>query len=501
MLVELQELPTRELYRLLWAYYQNNGLYETLADEVSRVSSASAKDLRAIRNPANRVVEFYATKIWPGELDKALVIETDNDSIIDPLQQVWTWSNWASRKQRFIRWFATLGEGFIKTVSTADQKRVYHQVLDPTWVTDFDTDERGYLTWLRLDYAAERRKEDGSKETYTHTEVWDKAIQAAQYWDHKKALGTNLKQLGDPSEVWEFSQAQIDFIPIVYAPFRDIGGDNERGNGAFTYALDKIDEANRLASMLHARLFRYGKPDKALVGVGSDASGRPLPPPILQKDDGTKIDSNTYDMGDEKLYRLPSGWTIENLIPNLPWDSALAILNAHLAELEHDLPELVYWRIGESSDLSGKAIRMMLTGAIDRAVEVRGNAEAILQRADEMALTIGQNLGVFSGLGAYENGDFQHRFVQQPIIPLTEEEIATTMELYVRATVPVHIAAQWAGKTEEAIEELTQATEEERKRQEESLQNAMNNVQTNLAKGGNTPEDANQTQDKQPAKE
>src|SRR5690606_6240957 len=87
--------------------------------------------------------------------------------------------------------------------------------------------------------------------------------------------------------------------------------------------------------------------------------------------------------------------------------------------------QLKWGEIADNRDLSGKAIRLMLTAAIAVAEEVRGNAESALVRAHQMALTIGQVNGLFDeSLGSYDNDDFEHWFEERSIVPLDEEEEA-----------------------------------------------------------------------------
>ena len=488
-LADLRESPTRDLYKLLWSYYSNNGLYETLRDELSVMTDE--REIHPLRNPVNRAVEFYVAKMWPGTAEQAWVIEADNESIIEPIQQVWRWSNMDARKQRMVRWFTIFGEMFVKVAVKRDSvgkvTRVYQQVLDPSWVSDFDLDERGFLTFIRMDYQAAARLPSGLIEPYFHTEVWSKQDGVMMIWDHKRGLDAKLETLGPPGLMTALSDFGIDFIPIVYAPMRDIGGDGERGNGCFTHALDKIDEANRLVSSLHSRLFRYNRPDKALVGVGTDTVGRPLPPPSISDETD---DESVVTYGEERFYKLPSGWKIETIVPQLAWDSALKILQDHMMELEHDMPELAYWRISEARDLSGKAIRMIMSGAIDRVLEARGNGEAAMVRANQMALTIGVQTGLFAGIGSFEEGDLEHRFKSQEVLPLGETDKAEIMKNYAGAQVPLVISAKHAGWTEEEIEELDAAEQKEKAEAQAAMANALGAAGAEMDKGGNlSPDD------------
>src|SRR5690606_38981588 len=123
-------------------------------------------------------------------------------------------------------------------------------------------------------------------------------------------------------------------------------------------------------------------------------------------------------------------------IANLPYMAHLEVLNAHGEHLQQaDLPELAYYRIADSRELSGKAIRFMLTAAFAPAEEATGNAEAVLIRANQMALTIGAYHGLFTDIGdyktAYKDGDLDHTFRARSVVPLSEEEEAQVA--YVRS--------------------------------------------------------------------
>src|SRR5690606_9141178 len=103
-----------------------------------------------------------------------------------------------------------------------------------------------------------------------------------------------------------------------------------------------------------------------------DGDKRPLPPPVI---DGVSP-SGTADVADDDLLRLPGQTTLTSLVPDLNYADALEILQDHMLELEKDLPELAYYRIREMNQVSGVAVRTMLSDAIDRIQEARGVAES-----------------------------------------------------------------------------------------------------------------------------
>ena len=244
-----QELaPPAVVYRMLDMYYLNNGLYDAVQQALYE-QSIWTPGMKPLRNPAHRTIEFYTAKLWPGALPHALPILADNKRIIDPIQQVWTWSNWSAGKQVYARWFSLFGDSFLKVASKPG--RVYFQNIKPEYVADFDVDERGFLTVIRIDIPRSR-KVAGRAENYTYTEVWDKKLQLYRVWEHKQQPDTAIERLGSPKTEQPFSDFGIDFVPVVHAKFQDIG--EQRGIGAFVHALDKVDEANRMATRLHQML-------------------------------------------------------------------------------------------------------------------------------------------------------------------------------------------------------------------------------------------------------
>ena len=282
---EAQEDPIA-LYDLLDAYYRNSALYDARSS-ILKENRIAHEALKGLRTPAYRVVEFYAAHLWPGALPDALPIEPDpkikkSDKLTAAIEQVWQWSNWGSQKQVVARSYANLGDWFSKVATRDDAsgkpQRVYMQDINPRHVVDFDVDERGYLVYIRIEVPMQRRDPDGTPRGYTHVEEWYKAQDSFKVWEINQAQDASI--LGTPKlDLSMTGDFGIDFVPVVHAKFKDIG--DERGVGAFAHALDKIDEANRLATRLHQMLFRYGKADMVLEGQGRDTQGRSLPPPNL----------------------------------------------------------------------------------------------------------------------------------------------------------------------------------------------------------------------------
>ena len=93
--------------------------------------------------------------------------------------------------------------------------------------------------------------------------------------------------------------------------------------------------ADRMASRLHALIFRFNRPTLALLANGSDSAGRPLPPPRYE---GSSLPDGNDEA--EEVLSLPGTSKVEMLVPPLNYSAHLDAIRAMATELEDDLPEL-----------------------------------------------------------------------------------------------------------------------------------------------------------------
>jgi hypothetical protein len=483
------EVSPTTMYRALELYYLSNGIYDQIA-QYALENAIWTEAMKPFRNPAHRAVEFYVSKLWPGNLPDALPVTTENKLIIDPISQIWKWSNWAVKKQLAARWLSLFGDNFIKIATKANPltgrpARVYMQLIKPENVTDFEVDERDNLTWAKID-VLQATSTTANPSTYWLTEVWDKAAGMMRIFKHNRGPSAMISDLGNPIDQHTLDEFGIDFIPIVHAKFQDIG--EKRGIGCFVHALDKIDEANRQATRLAQMIFRYNRPTMAVSG-GTDAAGRPLPAPRLGNENSGTSDSDTVTVGDDMIMRLPGSSKIEHLVPPINFDASLSVLKDQMAELEQDLPELSYYNLKDlGANISGRAVRLLLSDAVDKALEARGNAENALARAHQMALTIGVQAGIFSNIGTFEAGDFDHTFADRPIIPITEDEQATMIKDMAAGGLPMVTALRRASWTASEIKDMQKDQAADDKRKTKTLGQALLDNARNFDQGGNPPD-------------
>jgi len=309
--------------------------------------------------------------------------------------------------------------------------------------------------------------------------VWDR--ERRRVWEHTKGWDAEIPKLGNPlNEFNLMNEWGIDFVPFVCARHLSIGHE-ERGIGAYLLVLDKIDEANRQATRLHSMLFRHNQPTWALGANATRGDGRPVAAPRLG---GTSDeDGAIVELGGETFIRLPGTSTLEPLVPDINYEAALKILNAHLQEISLDLPELNYYKLMELGELSGRAIRLLLGPAITSGKEVRGNLEGALVRAQKMALTIGQEAGIWKGLGSYDDGDLEHTFARRDVIPIGRHEEAEIFKAERDAGLPLFTSMRKSGATEEQMVEVEEDKARESAMNQSGLASALLNAQAQFGSG------------------
>lgn len=475
VLTSPQDLGCVPRYKLLRAFYECNGLYNDVQASMYN-AGYWMPSMRPLRNPTYRAVEFYPRRLCPGSLDEGLPIQCENESVVEAIKQVWKWSNWGAKKEVAARWMALYGDLFInvathyKTVqdeqldengnavreAMTEPDRVSFELIRPEYVTDLDMDDRGVITYIRADIPSVHRTGDKVEE-YMSTWVWNlDGFRAWEQTDTDGSVSKDIAQLGAPVMEVPMSEYGIDFIPIVHIAFLDEG--NDRGTAAIMPAIDKINEANQICTRLHQMLFRWNKRTLVISGAGRDSNNRPLPPPKINNADGSEVSSSVNaDAEDDAIWSLPGDVTVSSLIPNVNFAAHAEALAAMMAEIERDLPELRYSNLVDEggANLSGRALRIMLSDTLDRAREVRGNFEAGLVRADQMALTIGKAHGLFDdAIGDYDSGAFDHSFGARDVLPISQYERAETVQAWVNTGVPRDTALRWEGVAQSEIDLL-----------------------------------------------
>jgi hypothetical protein len=478
--IEARELPWNTMYDLLRLMYKSNGVYEDLR-RARVLVGGDLPLMKSIRNPIQTVVRFWGSKLFPRPLE----IVAKNQRIIEPIQQVHTWSNWKSKSVTSARWTSLFGESFIHVCVNPEKGRVYFKWYEPCYVTKYEEDERGNIQWIRLDIPRCEEDENGLEKKYTFTEVWDGYEQEYRCWETEgeNVFVKKLADLKEPKERVPFEQFGYDFVPFVRFPFDDIG--DERAIGAVQLALEAIFEGDISATNLHAMIFQDAEGAWVATAAGTDKDGRPLPAwrantattttdqnGTVRQTSAGQVDDTKIVVGKRPFFRLQAGYDLKSVVPDIDYDAALAVLKDHDEQLEKIMPALLYSRVSQlkSGELSGRALRYLLSPVVDEVMEKRDVNLDKLAQANAMALTLGQVNGIkgFTDVGTFDDGDFEHTFKHVDVIPLSQPEIAEgarakgqALQAYDSAGYPLAAALEDLGVPEDKIEEIVAMAEKE----------------------------------------
>lgn len=437
------------------AYYDKVDLFENLGRGLKELSSGQiVSQVKGLRNPARRVVEFYAAHICPGDLPEALPVETSsaNKRIEPAIEQIFTWSNWAAKKQVAVRWDARDGDLFMQAAKPEGKEKSFINLPDAAHVTELEKDDNDFIVRIRLDIPRVRRSQNETTEEperYVRTEIWDKSRGDVRVWEHPGTNGiADLKQLASypvkrkllSEESPSGSEDEFigaNFIPFVHVKFSDEGG--LWGVGAYESEIPTIDELCKMVTRLHGMFFRYDEPldvvESSLVGPDN----QPLPPPRFEDQRVSGVASglvsltnqderDTVEIAGRTRVLMPSGWTLKANSSAVKYAEGLSLVTATIEdELEPSLPELAYDRLRKKGgELSGRAIQLHLSDAEAKGIEARGHFEAGLIRVTQMCMTLAQVHGLdgFSQeqIGTFDAGDFDFSFEKRDLIPIPESE-------------------------------------------------------------------------------
>lgn len=496
--------PT-EMYERLRYYHNNNGLYDILRDGIDVYQSTNPAGvpyvydaIKGLRNPAKSVVAFYVASLAAGRAEDAFEITVDKPStanattkaasdaqrqrLIDAIHKVWEWSNWSAQVKVAVRSGARDGDLFVRVGTNGDlingvaPTRVAFQIIDAVTVTSIDADERGFLVFVRIDTPIGTGAQGYTGPTY-RTEVWDKAAAELRVYLHRFGPGAKEDQLGTAQTFPLTPDGPIgtDFVPIVQIKFMDLG--DLRGVGAYALDLDMIDAACLEATRLSQQLFRHNGVFWGLESQGGDPTGQMAGEFSVDASGAPSINNAPVPSGvtisQERVSVIPAGWTLKSTVPALPYDAALAVLNATVAEIEKRLPEVLFSRlmeVGGGSEMSGRALRFTMAPAVAKAEEFRSALHHGLVRLDQIALTMAQALKLpgFENLGTYASGALDHGFVERPIIPLSDAEEAqaeqqkwATAQIQLDIGIPLREVLRLMNMPDEDIDRIVDASEKE----------------------------------------
>lgn len=422
----------RELYRTL-DLYRNNTVYEALglaAFDPDLAANAATDLVRGIYNPVAAIVDAYrnytlAGVMGPQDDPEAEVHIVPGANAAAGLEQailnIWRWSNMEIEKQMIPEFAANLGDALISVIGRpptpeGQPGKVWLDVHHPGKLTEVKTDDRGNITYARID---EERTPDKSvdsiiremqgrplrdeEQPYSYTAIYTKTefatFRNGKLYDFVNDVAGDGGRWPNP---W-------GFVPLVLIPHKRTK--DTFGLNAYADSISVINEVNLDASICGQLLGVWLAPQWVIFGIGAG----------------------------QTLKRDGSAWKVEKdgkaqaLVTNVDFAGAYVHIGGMLKWLADRQPELTLARVREKGLETGAAIRAMLFDLIRLMELAQGNYDDGLKRAIFMALTIGQNIDgnglslpgfTEAEIGRYSQDDnpFEFSFDRPDILPVSEIE-------------------------------------------------------------------------------
>lgn len=429
-------------YDYLWHWY--NG---TVFDEMAQWASYKGKyglyrQIRAIHNPVERLVDFYAGSLYPGVLTEdgqklpdgtPLAIPLADD--IDPMLraaigQLWQWNNFQEQLSVLCTYGAALGDCAIEIIDDVEGGRIEWAVRWPGVVTDLDLDNRGNVAGVTMEWDY-----DEGDNTYTFKKVMTKEA-IITYRDDAP-----FEYDGQPAE----QPNPYGFVPFIWIRHKNIGGDH--GKPALrSSAIPKLDDVNGLASHLIDREHQLLSAPVMFAGEGVRRLGQ-------DQTKGASTHDQTRPTGGREqidIITAVAGGQVATI--DLPEGEVLAHITELLAAVESDHPELtLYKELRQMSQVTGPAAERLVGDAVIPLQRARAGYDNQLVKLFQMSVAIGgwragRGDGRWSertrqrepftafDLTSYQRGDLDLSIMPRPLLPetpterMTRERLALSLE-------------------------------------------------------------------------
>jgi hypothetical protein len=423
-------------HRLLRSFYENT-MYEDVAMwQAYKARHRLPRGQRGIYNPTRRAVNFWPGRVYPGtwtEDGRPLpdgtphcipfptdVIEESPELVTASLQSM-AWGNWNAHRMVYVRECAILGTVFVEMVDDLERGKVYPEIVPLERVTDIRLDATGNVKAYQLEYAA---------------------------FDHDTNVRYDYRKTVDQDEIVEYRNTTVvrrdenpyGFVPAVWVKFNTTG--SVFGSPVIAGVIPKIDEINRLATYIHNYV---GVVQRQPVVFWSKT-----PPAPLGAKPG-ETDSDTATLTAESIPWLhstdPDG-RVGNMMQPVPIDGAGDRVDKLMNEIEDDLPELTLDKeLRAMSQVTGPGAAQMMGDVRGRHDEAQANFDAGTVKLLQMGTAIGGwrlDTGAWGGRGqltrqqqkfdgfgleSYAAGDLDVTLLPRPLVPSTEMERMTALEM------------------------------------------------------------------------
>lgn len=377
---------------------------------------------RLIYNPVPAIVDFYVDNVWQRtqlaafpHLVTPVTDETD-ERLTAATAQIDAWTNWQSESQKAKRYAAAAGNCLIEIIDDLEREKILQKIVWAGYVTALELNPLGDVESYTLEYSVYDAK--------TETNYRYKKRVTKQSFAYFK----NDAPFTPPGKLSPTEDNPYGFCPAVWLRHADDGADY--GLPACGH-LDKIDEANSLASHLHDHIHKNIESPKVLSADGE----------ILPIIGGTTNPQGGIAPLDTRLnwvvLKSKPGATVHDLAGNLKLTEAHPYLKELLASFSDDYPELQAASIiKENSQLSGAALERLLTPAQNRLDAAAANYDRQLIKLRQMQMAIAgwrvkngwqkqdnqQKIFAPFDLSSYGKGDLDFSLKRSLLVEQTETE-------------------------------------------------------------------------------
>jgi hypothetical protein len=440
-----EELPllsnpeTRRIMYKLWQAYRDSTIYMSAEDGGYRklintwLGSARVGNLASIFNPVDRAVRAY-DYVFDGNFGDEIYLDSKidkstavNKKLIEPVSNIWKWSHINNWKTQMLMRTATLGTCGLRLsyipASRVEDRRIYMTIEHPSLVREVETDERGNITQIILEYtrvegdfysSENPRQAHHYIEYMSDKEFW--FVRDGKWWNfkHNNGRGGEVKT----KELATVINA-LGVVPYVLIPLNNFG--SPFGVPCFYGNERKIDHLNALAAHINQQIRRH------VTATWLLEAGGPAPEKI--------------PLGDmtiwyvQKELGMNSAASITPLVANLNLNDAISQQDKLLEEISNALPELKATDGAFLSHQSGGTVAQLRLPAEQRILAARTSIESALIKAQKIALSLGVLYSMWdlgTGMGtrkssdeAYNQGLEDHRFVKRPALPLSVDDQLT----------------------------------------------------------------------------
>jgi hypothetical protein len=449
----------------IYTAYDYNSIYSGLHafTQTMKETNRLYKYIRGVYNPVSRQKQVMSANVYQGAINRtylkagAMPLDYENEALTTAIQNIVKWSNLEQKLGPFTEHACVKGDTAWWIVDEPSRGRVRMEPMNPGKIYDAEFDDAGNvkaatIQYMRMDEIpiSERGAGrintswyDAQSKPYLFTmNMWRIAggVRFETYKD--EALFPLIEdEDGTRRSTWD---APYPFVPLKIASFMPSEG--HWGVNGFYNCIDKINAVNDAATLVLDQV------RKVVVAI--------------LKAKGIRKESLHIDM------QNPSGLPIffiddpeadvEPLVSQLDLVGAQAIVKDAIAEVEKDMPELMFGEtLGRNERPTEPGLRAATSMAVGRIEMARRNLDPCTAAALQMAATIGGIRGYdgFDGIDerTYDRGDMELRIIERPVIADTlsaKERVTFYPQI---ASLPVsyqRAALKDMGKTEPEIEEI-----------------------------------------------